>query len=68
MQEGFACGQRRAAFLHDSFDVIGMNECWPLPALQIFNERPTLVEPRVIGEIKLADQADSCESGWVSSR
>ena len=35
IKEGFATSQRRAPFFHDSFDVIGMNECCPLPALQI---------------------------------
>src|SRR3984957_5168685 len=35
MQEGFAAGQRRAPLFHDSFDVLGMDERCPLPALQM---------------------------------
>jgi hypothetical protein len=35
MQEGFAAGQRRAPLSHDSFDILGMNERCPLPAVQI---------------------------------
>jgi hypothetical protein len=35
MQEGFAAGQRRAPLFHDSFDILGMDERCPLPALQI---------------------------------
>jgi hypothetical protein len=35
MQEGFATGQRRAPLFHDCFDILGMNERCPLPALQI---------------------------------
>ncbi len=35
MQEGFAAGQRRAPRFHDCFDILGMNERCPLPALQI---------------------------------
>jgi hypothetical protein len=34
-QEGFAAGERRAPLFHDSFDILGMNERGPLPALQI---------------------------------
>jgi hypothetical protein len=33
--EGFAAGQRRAPLFYDSFDVLGMDERYPLPALQI---------------------------------
>src|SRR5580704_2579574 len=35
MQEGFAAGQTRAPLFHDSFDILGMDERCPLPALQI---------------------------------
>jgi hypothetical protein len=35
MHEGFAAGQRRAPLFHDSFDILGVDERCPPPALQI---------------------------------
>ena len=35
MQERFATGQRRTPPFHDSFDILGMDERCPIPALQI---------------------------------
>jgi hypothetical protein len=35
IQEGFAANQTRAPLFHDSFDILGMDERCPIPALQI---------------------------------
>ena len=54
MQEGFAAGQRRAPLFHDSFDIFGMDERCPLPALQILQRLPYVPEPCLIEEIEVA--------------
>jgi hypothetical protein len=35
MQKGFAAGQTGAPLVHDSLDILGIDERCPLPALQI---------------------------------
>src|SRR5580700_9682577 len=54
MKEGFAAGQRRAPLFHDFFDVLGMDERCPLPALQIPERPPYVHEPCLIEEIEVA--------------
>jgi hypothetical protein len=54
MQEGFAAGQRHAPVFHDSFDILGMYERCPLPALQILQRPPDVPEPCLIEEIETA--------------
>jgi hypothetical protein len=54
MQEGFAAGQRRAPPFHDSFDILGMDERCPLPALQILERPPYVPEPCLIEEVEVA--------------
>jgi hypothetical protein len=56
MQERFAAGQRRAPLFHDSFDILGMDERCPLPALQILQRPPYVPEPCLIEEIEVAVQ------------
>jgi hypothetical protein len=53
MQEGFAAGKRSAPPFHDSFDVLGMDERCPLPALQILDRAPYVPEPCLIEEIQV---------------
>jgi hypothetical protein len=54
MQEGFAAGQRRAPLFDDSFDILGMDERGPLPALQVLERPPYVPEPCLIEEIEVA--------------
>ena len=54
MQEGFAAVQRRAPLFHDSFDILGMDERCPLPALQLLRRPPYVPEPCLIEEIEVA--------------
>src|SRR5271170_4698464 len=54
MQERFAAGQRRAQLFHDSFDILGMDERRPLPALQILQRSPHVPEPCLIEKIEVA--------------
>src|ERR1700733_9993348 len=56
MQEGLAAGQRRAPLFHDSFDILGIDERCPLPALQILQRPPYIPEPCSIEEIEVAVQ------------
>src|SRR5580704_7033068 len=54
MQEGFPAGQGRAPLFHDFFDILGMNERCPLPALQILQRPAYVPEPCLIEEIEVA--------------
>jgi len=54
IEEGFAAGQRRAPRFHDALDILGIDERCPLPALQILQRPPHILEPCLIEEIEVA--------------
>ena len=64
MQEGFAAGQRRPPLFHDSFDILGMDERGPFPALQILERPSDVPEPCLIEEIKVAARPARVNQAW----
>ena len=54
MQEGFTAGQRRAPLFDDCFDILAMEERCPLPAQQIVQRSPNVLQPCLIEEIEVA--------------
>ncbi len=63
VKEGFSAGQGRAPHFDDSFDIIGMDRRGPLPALQIFERLPDVLEPALIEKIEVAVRQTGVDEG-----